>query len=494
MRRDNLVIGFLVAIVLTAVPAVLRAVVPIDSGTPSVFFPVTIDSNPGDQFLAKIDGNTAAYVAPDGFDDTIAYYDFFNGGTNVVPRPSADSVVDYWPSISGSKIAFLRWEVRGFEFGDAILVYDIATGVTTEVKRETGNAFHFDFPAIGGNTVAYRDLTVDNSWGEMSVANLADPGAGATRLTFNAGTPDERMEEYPVVSPSGNVIVWRSCEVPFSNSNCDIEKATFSGGSWTVARITTTTDIEDWPDTDGSLIVYNKYAPPNPVYGDSKVCWQPVSGGAEQCLEMDGSQQFASVADGLIAFTSVPPGAQETDLWVYHVATNRLFRITSTQGVDEQLPDLAHLPDGSYRVVWNDGVIANGNFDRNVYGATFELPPVVTPISFGGFLQPIDSYPTLNVMKAGSAVPVKFSLGGFHGLDIFAPGYPKSQVMNCGSSVLESAVEQTVNAGGSSLSYDAASDTYSYIWKTEKNWAGTCRQLVIQLTDLSPHYANFKFK
>jgi len=37
---------------------------------------------------------------------------------------------------------------------------------------------------------------------------------------------------------------------------------------------------------------------------------------------------------------------------------------------------------------------------------------------FAGFFQPIDNLPTLNGVKAGSAVPVKFSLGGNHGLDI----------------------------------------------------------------------------
>jgi len=85
-------------------------------------------------------------------------------------------------------------------------------------------------------------------------------------------------------------------------------------------------------------------------------------------------------------------------------------------------------------------------------------------------------------------------MGGFRGLDIFAAGYPNSQVKNCSTTVLESAVEQTVNAGGSSLTYDPACDTYSYIWKTDKSWSGTCRQLAIRFTDLSIQYANFKFK
>ena len=50
-------------------------------------------------------------------------------------------------------------------------------------------------------------------------------------------------------------------------------------------------------------------------------------------------------------------------------------------------------------------------------------------------------------------------------------------------------VEQTVTAGGSSLSYDAASDRYTYVWKTDKAWAGQCRQLVLKFPAGSVHAA-----
>jgi hypothetical protein len=114
--------------------------------------------------------------------------------------------------------------------------------------------------------------------------------------------------------------------------------------------------------------------------------------------------------------------------------------------------------------------------------------------SFGGFKQPVDSLPTVNQMKAGGAVPVKFSLAGNQGLDIFADGYPKSQTIACNSTAAVDGIEETVSAGGSSLSYDATSDTYSYVWKTDKAWAGTCRQLVLKLADGNSYRANFQFK
>lgn len=114
--------------------------------------------------------------------------------------------------------------------------------------------------------------------------------------------------------------------------------------------------------------------------------------------------------------------------------------------------------------------------------------------SFSGFFPPVDNLPTLNVVKGGAAVSVKFSLGKNQGLNIFASGYPISQKIACDSGAPWDDIEQTVNAGGSSLNYDAATNTYSYTWKTEKTWAGTCRQLIIKLSDGSEHKANFRFK
>jgi hypothetical protein len=109
-----------------------------------------------------------------------------------------------------------------------------------------------------------------------------------------------------------------------------------------------------------------------------------------------------------------------------------------------------------------------------------------------GFFQPVDNLPTLNSVKAGSAVPVKFSLSGNQGLDIFDTGYPKSEVIACSSTAPVDGIESTVTAGNSSLSYDASSDQYNYVWKTEKSWAGQCRQLVVKLDDGTFHRANFK--
>jgi hypothetical protein len=121
-----------------------------------------------------------------------------------------------------------------------------------------------------------------------------------------------------------------------------------------------------------------------------------------------------------------------------------------------------------------------------------------TVYTFDGFYAPVNNKDAqgnyiLNGVKAGSAIPVKFSLGGDYGLDVFEADYPKSQAIECTSSADVDGIEETVNAGGSSLSYAAGSDTYNYVWKTDKAWADSCRQLVVKFDDGTTARANFKF-
>jgi hypothetical protein len=112
---------------------------------------------------------------------------------------------------------------------------------------------------------------------------------------------------------------------------------------------------------------------------------------------------------------------------------------------------------------------------------------------FTGFKPPVDNLPVRNVMSAGKAVPVKFSLDGFKGLGVMASGYPKSEQIACDPAAPTDQVETTVGAPFSVLLYDPRTDTYVYVWKTDRSWANTCRQLIVKLDDGSVHRANFQF-
>jgi probable HAF family extracellular repeat protein len=108
---------------------------------------------------------------------------------------------------------------------------------------------------------------------------------------------------------------------------------------------------------------------------------------------------------------------------------------------------------------------------------------------FDGFYQPVDNLPTLNKTKPGKTIPIRFSLGGDKGLDIFAEGYPKSEAISCDSAAMVDGIEVTLTGKGG-LSYNASTDTYEYAWATSPSWSG-CRQFVMKLKDGSVQRANF---
>jgi hypothetical protein len=114
--------------------------------------------------------------------------------------------------------------------------------------------------------------------------------------------------------------------------------------------------------------------------------------------------------------------------------------------------------------------------------------------AFAGFFAPVVNPPTLNVVKAGSGVPVRFGLGGNYGLAIFAAGYPQVQAVACEPKAATHtiAAKDTLRLSSSALSYDQKTGRYTYAWATAKNWANSCRRLDLKLSDGSIHSALFK--
>ena len=117
---------------------------------------------------------------------------------------------------------------------------------------------------------------------------------------------------------------------------------------------------------------------------------------------------------------------------------------------------------------------------------------------FTGFFEPVNNpgatAPYLvNGVKAGRTIPVKFSLAGNRGLGILAAGSPSSTVSSACSGGTTDAIEETVAASSSGLTYDTTAEQYVYTWKTESSWAGHCRKLTVRLVDGSRYEALFRF-
>ena len=163
---------------------------------------------------------------------------------------------------------------------------------------------------------------------------------------------------------------------------------------------------------------------------------------------------------------------------------------TANDLVDGVVPVICLPPSGNTFNVGSTTVNCSAQDSRgNKAYSTFA---VIVSYTFNGFFQPIDNSPTLNTVKAGSAVPVKFSLGGNQGMGIFLSN-PASGVIACGATEGD-AIEETYTAGSSSLQFDPGSNQYIYVWKTERSWVGQCRILQVKLKDGAIKSALFKFK
>lgn len=526
--------------------ALPQAIVPVN-GVPPALTPATVNIGAGDQYDPHISGDWASYTS----DLSIRYYNFASNSDAAIPLgPSARDLLS---GISGSKIVFSR-VVTGLK--TAIMVFDASTPLVPPIEIDAADSVTRIGSAIGGNTVAYIDFTLE-SRGELVIHDLGT--STSVRITNDAA-----LDANPLVSFDGIVVTWEHCAT--SSSNCDIWQAVKAGAVWNVGVVSDTANHEANPDTNGTLVVYDSLRA-----GNADIFWRPVAGGAEAQLQMTGFEANPSFESNLISFESRPTLFDTTDIFVYDITTNRLYQITNTPLLTEQLNDITVLPDGRVRVIWSSD--EDGFDQRNVKAATFTLPPadntppvldpianvVVTlppnstatsmavtfptptatddggsvsvttnPVSgavfqvgsttvnvtatdptgntatgsftvtvlhnFAGFFQPIENLPILNIVNAGQAIPVKFSLSGNKGLNIIASGYPASGQIACDQSEPGSVIEETVSAGASSLSYDANADRYTYVWKTQKAWKGTCRILVVRLTDGSDHFAKFRFK
>jgi hypothetical protein len=116
---------------------------------------------------------------------------------------------------------------------------------------------------------------------------------------------------------------------------------------------------------------------------------------------------------------------------------------------------------------------------------------------FFGFRAPIDNPPTINTVKAGLTVPVKWQIqdaAGNYISDLNTITSITSETLKPCPSGAPDPIEETTTASLVSLKYDAATNQFVYTWQTQKSWAGTCRTLHVALLDGSDHVAYFFLK
>ena len=152
--------------------------------------------------------------------------------------------------------------------------------------------------------------------------------------------------------------------------------------------------------------------------------------------------------------------------------------------------------DGSFTVE-NLGSVDGTDVTVTVDGTT---SPVGTGQStsvetwdFVGFASPIDAAPTLNRVKAGQAVPLRWRLLDASGAPVvdLAPVRLFSTSLDCGAGAAIDPVEE-VAAGGSGL-LNLGNGYYLLNWKSLASYADSCRNLHLDIGDGVSHDAYFRF-
>jgi hypothetical protein len=111
------------------------------------------------------------------------------------------------------------------------------------------------------------------------------------------------------------------------------------------------------------------------------------------------------------------------------------------------------------------------------------------------FLWPVRNRPRVNTWRAGKPVPIRFELGGNQGLDVIEDGWPQVAVVGCDFAAEPESGEPARHPRWfRELVYRKHKKRYVFLWKTERRWAGSCRQFMLKLRDGTVRRADFKFE
>jgi Tol biopolymer transport system component len=439
-----LLLGLLPGSVFAAAPASAQVVVPIPGPALDVY-QVTVNDGAGGQTDPHVSGDWVSYTDNSVYGVRFQNLDMGIPSDRLIPK--SDGFFDSLSDISGSTIVFMR----------AMIDYQGIYLVQIDPFGNPGPAIEVSPPAsawrertaLGGDTIAYEDRSYGGSSTaptEVSLASVLNPAAPAYRLT-----DDTLYDLMPAVSPDGSTIVW----VKGVYGAMDVWRAERMAGAWgNPEQVTSTDGNESFPDTNGPVTVYASNAG-----GDGDIRWSVKdSSGAyvESVLDLPGIQRNPNIASNLIVFESSAAQGMQYDLWLYDLATNRLYQLTDTP-VSESLSDVTMGTGDLIRVAWAQPKQVYP-YDMDVYAMSFVLPPLdtdTTPPTIT-LTTPAESAVYLLGQTVNADYACQDETGG-SGLDSCIGNVPNGSPIDTGSIGAKTfTVDAADNAG------NTASVTYTY--------------------------------
>jgi hypothetical protein len=115
---------------------------------------------------------------------------------------------------------------------------------------------------------------------------------------------------------------------------------------------------------------------------------------------------------------------------------------------------------------------------------------VANAMTFSGFYMPVKNLPYLNTAQAGTAISIKFAVGGYQGTQVLQANSPTSIPVSCPTTAPQNALQPVISTTSGLKSLGSS---YTYNWRTSASWTGSCRMFVLTLADGSTHQALFRF-
>ena len=330
-----------------------------------------------------------------------------------------------------------------------------------------------------------QDIVVTQS---IAAGTLLGPGTYTITLTANDGSSNNGGAGNTTTTTTTFTVVDQTAPVITCPGN--VTTSTDSGSCSATIDPGSATAIDNCDSSVTIAGVRSDNQPLNAPYpkGTTTITWTATD---------DANNSSSCTQTIIVNDTEAPAISCPSNISVYlpanSTATSVAVNYTAPTGTDNcpgaVTTQTAGLASGSAFPV---GTTTNTFRVTDEAGNFTECSFTVTVLyNFSGFFSPVNNPPIVNKVNAGRTIPVKFSLSGDKGLDIFAANSPQSGVIPCDNSAPAADLTET-NTNSSGLSY--ITDQYTYHWQTSAAWAGTCRQLVITLNDGTTHIAIFKFQ
>jgi hypothetical protein len=106
---------------------------------------------------------------------------------------------------------------------------------------------------------------------------------------------------------------------------------------------------------------------------------------------------------------------------------------------------------------------------------------------FEGFLWPVRNRPRVNGWVAGVPVPIRFEVDGGRGADVIEEGWPQVAAVGCDFA------DEPEGGEPARSTRRRRKRRHAFVWKTDRRWAGSCRQFMLKLKDGTVKRADFRF-